>query len=280
MATYAIGDIQGCFDELIRLLDKIDFDSSRDQLWFVGDLVNRGPQSLAVVEFVRSLGDTAIVVLGNHDLHLLACAYVDKYSCGTKDTFQDVLDSSQVDELSAWLRHRPLIHRDRELGYTMVHAGIPPHWTPAEAVGYANEVENTLRGENFVEFFTQMYGNTPNSWDPELAGWDRVRLITNFFSRLRYYSPNGEMDFKYKGPVGSQPVDLIPWYELYRFPDETESIVFGHWSALHLSDKEMRKKRIFALDTGAVWGGTLTAMRLDDGQRFSVASNVALPIDD
>ncbi|MFP6682413.1 MAG: symmetrical bis(5'-nucleosyl)-tetraphosphatase [Gammaproteobacteria bacterium] len=280
MATYAIGDIQGCFDELIRLLDKIDFDSSRDQLWFVGDLVNRGPQSLAVVEFVRSLGDTAIVVLGNHDLHLLACAYVDKYSCGTKDTFQDVLDSSQVDKLSAWLRHRPLIHRDRELGYTMVHAGIPPHWTPAEAVGYANEVENTLRGENFVEFFTQMYGNTPNSWDSELAGWDRVRLITNFFSRLRYYSPNGEMDFKYKGPVGSQPVDLIPWYELYRFPDETESIVFGHWSALHLSDKEMRKKRIFALDTGAVWGGTLTAMRLDDGQRFSVASNVALPIDD
>ena len=280
MSTYAIGDIQGCFDELVRLLDQIDFNSSRDQLWFVGDLVNRGPQSLAVVEFVRDLGDSAIVVLGNHDLHLLACAYIDKYSCGAKDTFQDVLDSPHVNELSTWLRHRPLIHRDRELGYTMVHAGIPPHWTPAEAVGYANEVENALRGENFVEFFSRMYGNTPDSWDPELTGWDRITLITNFFSRLRYYSADGRMDFKHKGPVGSQPKELIPWYELYEFPDDQESIVFGHWSALHLSDEEMRKKRIFALDTGAVWGGSLTAMRLDDGQIFSVASNVALPIDD
>lgn len=280
MATYAIGDIQGCFDELIRLLDRIDFDASHDQLWFVGDLVNRGPKSLAVMEFVRDLGDTAIVVLGNHDLHLLACAYVDKYSCGSNDTFQDVLDSRQVDELSTWLRHRPLIHRDNELGYTMVHAGIPPQWTPLEAAAYAAEVETVLRGENYLEFFAHMYGNAPDSWNDDLTGWERVRLVTNFFTRLRYYANDGRMDFKYKGPVGTQPEDLTPWYELYRFPDESDAIVFGHWSALHLSENEMRKKRIFALDTGAVWGGTLTAMRLDDGHFFSVPSNVALPISD
>jgi bis(5'-nucleosyl)-tetraphosphatase (symmetrical) len=280
MATYAIGDIQGCFDELIRLLDRINFDASHDQLWFVGDLVNRGPKSLAVVEFVQGLGDTAIVVLGNHDLHLLACAYIDKYSPGNNDTFQEVLDSPRVDELSTWLRHQPLIHRDQALGYTMVHAGIPPQWTPAQAVLFGAEVETVLRSDNYLEFFTHMYGNTPDSWDSKLTGWERIRLITNFFTRLRYYASDGRMDFKHKGPVGSQPEALTPWYELYRFPDESNAIVFGHWSALHLSEKAMREKRIFALDTGAVWGGTLTAMRLEDGQFFNVPSSIAMPISD
>ncbi len=280
MATYAIGDIQGCFDELICLLDRVDFDASHDQLWLVGDLVNRGPKSLAVLEFIKALGDSAIVVLGNHDLHLLACQYIKKYSPGSNDTFQDVLDSPLVDELSTWLRRRPLIHRDQDLGYTMVHAGLPPQWTPLEAATYATEVETVLRGDDHVEFFAHMYGNAPDRWDTGLGGWERIRLITNFFTRLRYYTADGRMDFKYKGPVGSQPKTLTPWYDLYQFPDASDAIVFGHWSALQLSETEMRDKRIFALDTGAVWGGTLTAMRLEDGQVFSVPSSVALPITD
>jgi len=280
MATYAIGDIQGCFDELIRLLDRIDFDANRDQLWFVGDLVNRGPQSLAVVEFVRELGDSAVVVLGNHDLHLLVCAYIEKYSCGSNDTFQDVIDSPKADELLTWLRLRPLIHRDRELGYTMVHAGIPPQWTPTEAAGYAGEVETVLQSDDFAEFLAHMYGNSPNRWDNNLTGWDRIRIVTNYFTRLRYFAGDGRMNFKYKGPVGSQPKNLTPWYELYQFPDDSDSIVFGHWSALHLSAKHMQEKRIYALDTGAVWGGTLTAMRLEDRRFFSVPSSVTVPIAD
>ena len=280
MATYAIGDIQGCFDELVPLLDRIDFDSRRDCLWFTGDLVNRGPQSLSVVEFVRALGDAAIVVLGNHDLHLLACGYVEDFSPKRKDTFQDVLDSPDRDVLLTWFRHQPLIHRDPALGYTMVHAGIPPQWTPEDAVQYAAEVETVLRGEGFAEFLTRMYGNSPDRWDRELSGWKRIRLITNYFTRLRYCSADGRIDFKYKGPVDSQPEHLIPWYELYVSHDPVESIVFGHWSALHLSAREMREKRIYALDTGAVWGGKLTAMRLEDGEFFSVPSSVALPIGD
>ena len=278
MATYAIGDIQGCFDELVALLDRIDFDSSRDQLWFTGDLVNRGPRSLAVIEFVRELGDGAIVVLGNHDLHLLACGYVEDVSPKRKDTFHDVLDSPRRDELLTWIRRQRLIYRDPALGYTMVHAGIPPQWTLAEAEKYAVEVESVLHGEGFAKFFTRMYGNSPDLWDRKLSGWKRVRLITNYLTRLRYCSVDGRIDFQYKGPVGSQPEHLIPWYDLYVLPDAAESIVFGHWSALHLSEREMREKRIYALDTGAVWGGALTAMRLDDGQFFSVPSSIALPI--
>jgi len=219
MATYAIGDIQGCFDELVALLDKIDFDPTRDRLWFTGDLVNRGPKSLAVMEFVRDLGDNAIVVLGNHDLHLMACAFVDDFSPGSKDTFNDVLDAPNRDDLLTWLRRQPLIHRDPALRFTMVHAGIPPHWTPTEAVEYAAEVETILRGDSFRAFFAHMYGNSPDSWDPALSGWKRIRLITNLLTRLRYYSEDGRMDFKYKGPVGSQPQELVPWYELYAFPE-------------------------------------------------------------
>ncbi|MGR9090115.1 MAG: symmetrical bis(5'-nucleosyl)-tetraphosphatase [Gammaproteobacteria bacterium] len=280
MATYAIGDIQGCYNELIALLDRINFDSAVDQLWLVGDLVNRGPDSLAVVEFVRGLGDAAIVVLGNHDLHLLACAYVGRYSPGKKDTFADVLRSPHADELTDWLRRRPLLHRDRTLGYTMVHAGLPRHWSLEEAEAYAAEVTAVLRGANAVTFFENMYGDEPDNWDPALAGWARLRLITNYLTRLRYTSADGRINFKFKGPLGTQPKNLAPWYEFYELSDAGESIVFGHWSALHLSQKQMRRKRIFALDTGAVWGGTLTAMRLEDQKFFEVPSSVALPIND
>ena len=280
MATYAVGDIQGCYKELIALLDRVSFDPAVDRLWLVGDLVNRGPDSLAVVEFIRGLGDAAIVVLGNHDLHLLACAYVERYSPGKKDTFGDVLRSAHAEELTDWLRRRPLLHRDRTLGYTMVHAGLPRHWSLDEAEVYAAEVGAVLRGPGAMAFFENMYGDEPHIWDPALAGWERLRLITNYLTRLRYTSADGHINFKYKGPPGSQPKKLAPWYEYYELPDGRESIVFGHWSALHLSQKQMRKKRIFALDTGAVWGGTLTAMRLEDQEFFAVPSSVALPIRD
>jgi len=280
MATYALGDIQGCFEELKALLDRINFDSRHDQLWFTGDLVNRGPQSLAVIEFVRALGDAAIVVLGNHDLHLLACATIDRFSPGTRDTFNDVLNSPACDEHLTWLRHQRLFYRDPILGYTLVHAGIPPQWTLMDAAGYAAEVEFVLHSDDFTAFFDNMYGNSPDLWDRALSGWPRIRLVTNYLTRLRYCSREGRIDFKNKGPVGSQPDHLIPWYDLYVIPNDTESIVFGHWSALHLSARQMRDKRIYALDTGAVWGGTLTAMRLEDGRMFSVPSTVNLAIDD
>jgi len=280
MATYAIGDLQGCYDEFIALLERINFDPAHDQLWLTGDLVNRGPKSLQVLEYVRNLGDAAIVVLGNHDLHLLACACVDEYSPGSKDTFDDVLAAPDVTGLCDWLRCQPLLHRDKALGYTMVHAGIPHHWSLEDAAVYAGEVESVLRGKKSREFFAKMYGNKPNNWDPDLAGWDRLRLITNYFTRLRYTAHDGHINFKFKGPLGSQPDDLVPWYELYELPDDNEAILFGHWSALHLSFEQMREKQIFALDTGAVWGGTLTAMRLEDGAFFDVRSNVALPIKD
>jgi len=279
MATYAIGDIQGCYDELIALLDRVDFDPARDRLWFTGDLVNRGPKSLAVVEYVKALGDNAVVVLGNHDLHLLACAAVDRFTPGRKDTFDDVLESVQREELLRWLRTRPLFHRDGVLGYTLVHAGLPPQWSLADAATYAREVEAVLRDDDYAQFFEHMYGNSPDTWNDNLSGWKRLRLITNYLTRLRYTAADGHIDFQFKGPLGTQSSDLVPWYELYPLPD-SESIVFGHWSALHLSEAVMRKKRIFALDTGAVWGGTLTALRLEDGRFFAVPSTIALPIVD
>jgi bis(5'-nucleosyl)-tetraphosphatase (symmetrical) len=280
MATYAIGDIQGCFDEFVDLLDAIDFDRDTDTLWLVGDLVNRGPKSLAVLEYVRALGDAAITVLGNHDLHLLACAYIDKHKPGSNDTFQDVLQAPNCDSLLTWLRQQPLIHRDTDLGFTMVHAGIPPGWSPRVACDYAAEVETVLRGDQFKTFLDHMYGNAPDLWSDDLTGWSRIRLVTNLFTRLRYYYSDGRMDFKHKGPLGSQPHELTPWYELFRFPDNSESIVFGHWSALHLDEQAMHAMRIYPLDTGAVWGGRLTALRLDDRQFFSVPSKICLPIAD
>ena len=280
MATYAIGDIQGCYNELIRLLNRIAFDRNQDTLWLVGDLVNRGPNSLAVLEFVRDLGDAAVVVLGNHDLHLLACATIDKYSPGSNDTFQDVLEAPNCAELLTWLRQQPLVHRDPDLGFTMVHAGIPPQWSTVNALGYAAEVEAVLRGKNFNKFMAHMYGNSPDTWQEELSGWKRLRLITNLLTRLRYMASDERMDFKNKGPIGTQPKNLTPWYERYAFADRSESIVFGHWSALHLDEQAMHEMLIYPLDTGAVWGGTLTAMRLEDRQFFSVQSETTLPITD
>ena len=258
MAVYAIGDIQGCHDELCALLETIRFDPQKDRLWFVGDLVNRGPKSLETLRLVKSLGEGAVTVLGNHDLHLLALA-------SGNDRFQDSDDLNQVlqapdrDELSHWLRHRPLLHHDEHLGFMLIHAGLPPQWDLATAQQCAREVETVLRGPAHGEFFQQMYGNKPNRWDPALEGMDRLRFITNCFTRLRFVTRKGKLKLKLKGPPGGQKAKFIPWFLHPHRLTRNQRIVFGHWSTLGYNVAE----NTWALDTGCLWGGQLTALRID-----------------
>lgn len=266
MATYAIGDVQGCHDELLALLDEIRFDPGRDQVWFVGDLVNRGPQSLATLRTIRDLGEAAVSVLGNHDLHLLAVA-AGISRTKHRDTFGDVLGAPDRDELLHWLRHRPLLHRDRE--FYLIHAGLPPQWTMADAVELAREAETALRQDAHPELLWHMYGNRPDRWSETLAGWDRLRFIINCLTRLRFCSADGQADFKQKGRPGTQPAGLLPWFEAPGRRSAGARIVFGHWSTLgfHVS------QGAYCLDTGCLWGGELTALRLDgDFERTAVAN--------
>ena len=202
MAVYAIGDIQGCYDELQALLERLNFDPSHDRLWFVGDLVNRGPRSLDTLRFVSSLGHHAITVLGNHDLHLLALASGNN-RFKDSDHLNQVLEAPDRDELIHWLRHRPLLHHDEQLDFTMIHAGLPPQWDLATAKACAREVETVLQGPDYRDFFDRMYGNKPNRWDPTLSGMDRLRFITNCFTRLRFVTQKGKLKLKLKGsPLG------------------------------------------------------------------------------
>ena len=277
MATYAIGDLQGCYDELVALLECIRFKVDRDELWFVGDLVNRGPASLRTLRYVRELSDNSVVVLGNHDLHLLSCRYLSRMNPTKKDTTQEILDARDCDDLLDWLRAQKLAHHDPALSFAMVHAGLPPNWDIRQTIGLANEVEIKLRDDNFVELLDKMYGNEPTRWDSELHGWPRLRFIINALTRLRFSHTDGAIDMKYKGPLGSQPHELRPWFELNTRPSG-ERIVFGHWSSLRLATEDQQKYQVFPIDTGAVWGGSLTALRLEDFETFSVPSSVALPI--
>jgi bis(5'-nucleosyl)-tetraphosphatase (symmetrical) len=256
MAIYAIGDVQGCFAELQRLLDKIRFDPAADRLWFTGDLVNRGPQSLETLRFIRSLGDRAVTVLGNHDLHLLAVAHgVSRTK--RKDTFGDVLMAPDRDILLEWLRRRPLLFR--EGAFYLIHAGLPPQWSIDDAERYALEVESCLQGDRFIELFRHMYGDQPDLWAETLSGWDRLRFITNCFTRIRYCDRDGRMDFKEKGAPGTQPPHLTPWFKVPGRRSAGSQIVFGHWSTLGFyADDD-----VFGIDTGCLWGGELTALRLD-----------------
>jgi bis(5'-nucleosyl)-tetraphosphatase (symmetrical) len=258
VAVFAIGDVQGCHDDLMRLLERIDFDPAEDRLWFVGDLVNRGPASLQVLHFVRGLGDRAVCVLGNHDLHLLAVA------AGTarlrkNDTLDKVLAAPDRDEHLDWLRRRPMLHHDAALGYTLVHAGLPPQWDLALAQACAHELETALRGPDHAAFFRQMYGDEPRLWDPRLTGMDRLRFIVNCFTRLRYCTAAGELDLKPKGAPGTQPQGFLPWYEVPGRLSAGLHVLFGHWSTVG----EVRGHNAYALDSGCVWGGRLTAFRLD-----------------
>lgn len=268
MATYAIGDIQGCFNELRELLKHINFKPNRDHLWLTGDLVNRGPRSLDVLRFVKDLGDRAITVLGNHDLHLLAVAQGhEKYH--HKDTFEDVLQAPDRAILMDWLRSRPVLYHDAQLGFTLVHAGFPPQWDLALAQACAAEVEAALRGPHYSTYLEQMYGNEPAQWADNLRGWERLRFITNCFTRLRFCDAEGHLALEEKGAPGTAPPPLMPWFEVPGRHSATLNIVFGHWSTLG----PRTDQGIFPLDTGCLWGGALTAVRLDgpDRKRISLA---------
>lgn len=258
MAVFAIGDIQGCYRELRQLLDRIKFNPAEDTLWFTGDLVNRGPDSLEVLRFVKNLNARTVCVLGNHDLHLLALAAgVDKHK--PADTLNAVLTAPDRDELLHWLRHRPLLHHDEALGYTLIHAGLPPQWDLALATECARELEYVLRGRDYVEFFQHMYGDQPARWSPELKGIERLRFIVNCYTRLRFTSAEGDLDLARKGAPGSQPADLLPWFEVPGRKSAELHIVFGHWSTVG----EVKGHNVYPLDTGCVWGGRLSALRLD-----------------
>ncbi|HEY1990887.1 MAG TPA: symmetrical bis(5'-nucleosyl)-tetraphosphatase [Gammaproteobacteria bacterium] len=259
MAIFAIGDIQGCHDDLMRLLERIGYDSSQDRLWFAGDLVNRGPGSLAVLRFVKGLGDRAVSVLGNHDLHLLAVA-AGTSKLRKSDTLDRVLEAPDREELLHWLRHRPLLHHDPGLGYTLVHAGLPPQWDLEQAQACARELESVLRGPDYADFFRHMYGDEPNCWHPALSGMERLRFIVNCFTRLRFVGPAGELELKTKGLPGSQPQGYLPWYQVPGRRSEDLQLLFGHWSTV--GDIQAAHNAL-GLDTGCVWGGRLTALKLD-----------------
>lgn len=257
MAVYAVGDIQGCHDEFLALLDLIGFESARDRLWLVGDLVNRGPASLAVLRTVRALGDAATVVLGNHDLHLLALAS-GRHPRRGEPALDPVLRAPDRDELLGWLATRPLVHRDAKLGWSLLHAGLPPQWTLADAEREAREAERTL-SESPGDFFGHMYGNRPDLWSPSLAGYDRLRFTVNCLTRLRYVDAGGRTLLSLKGPLRDAPAGALPWFRHPARASRGERIVFGHWSALgYLFDDG-----ILSLDAGCVWGGSLCAARLD-----------------
>jgi bis(5'-nucleosyl)-tetraphosphatase (symmetrical) len=272
MSTYAIGDIQGCHLELLSLLDEINFNANKDRLWFTGDLVNRGPNSLETLRFVKQLEDRAITVLGNHDLHLLAIANGQPQYMHKKDTLEDILAAEDREELLTWLRQLPLLHQDKELGFTLIHAGLPPQWTLEQASAYALEVEKVLAGDNYLEYFANMYGNTPDIWSEDLKGWDRLRVITNYFTRLRYCDLSGRMEFKEKTSPGNQPTPYLPWFEIKNRFSRDQKLLFGHWAALRNYEIDYKLHNVYPLDTGCLWGGELTALRLEDEKWFSVPS--------
>lgn len=270
MATYALGDLQGCYDSVLALLEHIGFDAGHDRLWLTGDLVNRGPRSLEVLRLIHGLAERAVTVLGNHDLHLLAIAAGARKLDPADPSLAPVLAAPDRNVLLGWLRRRPLIHHDAVLGYTLLHAGLPPQWDLRRALSCAAEVERMLQQDDPAAFLATMYGDTPDQWRDDLAGWERVRFITNCLTRMRYCDGTGRLALHEKGPIGSQPSGLLPWFEVPARASRSERIIFGHWSTLRLSPAAMRACQVYPLDTGCCWGERLTAMRLEDQRFFSV----------
>ena len=263
MAIYAIGDIQGCYEDLIRLLKKLNFDTVNDKLWLVGDLVSRGPDSLNTLRYLMSLGDCLITVLGNHDLHMLA---VDAGFKTSKDPgLIEILNADDRRQLMDWLRHQPLIHHDETLDYTLVHAGIYPPWTLQQAQDNAHKLEHVLSSDNYHDFLEHMYGNEPDQWSNDLSSWDRLRFICNSFTRMRFCNEIGQLDLKTKGAIGTQAESFMPWYDIPQRKMGGQRIIFGHWSTLCLTENinDQQKHNAYAIDTGCVWGGKLTALRID-----------------
>lgn len=266
--TYAIGDVQGCYDELVELLDLIDFDPTTDRIWFTGDLVNRGPKSLDVIRCVVALGDAAITVLGNHDLSLIAAAagHRRQRKRANRDGIDEVLDAPDAAALVEWLRHRPLVHRARE--HLLVHAGVLPSWSADDVVARAREVEAALRGDAWRELCANMYGDEPNAWRESLAGYERLRLTINACTRMRFCSATGALDLSANGRAEDAPPGLTPWF---RVPDRAAAdtvVVCGHWAMLGL----YLTPSVLHIDSGCVWGGELTALRLEDRSVFQVPS--------
>jgi len=259
MAVYAIGDVQGCFDELLRLLDEIKFNPEADQVWLAGDLVNRGPKSAEVLRFAMRHPDSVRVVLGNHDLHLLANAAEVNQHHHKLDTLDQILNAPDCDEMIHWLRHQPLFYYDEKINFSMLHAGLPPQWSINEALTKAKEVEDVLQSDNWRDFFANMYGNKPKRWSDGISGWDRLRFITNCFTRLRYCHSDGSLALKFKGAPKDKPEEQTPWFEMPDRVTKNDRIVFGHWSTLGTG----RYGNVFSLDSGAVWGEQLTAVRID-----------------
>ena len=259
MATWAIGDLQGCYDVTQRLLEKLRFDPAADRLWFCGDLVNRGGQSAETLRLVHSLREVSHVVLGNHDLSLLAIGErtPDEQRKVNPD-LQGVLFADDARTLLDWLRTQELAHVDRGLGWMMVHAGLAPKWTTQLAEKHAREIEAKLRGDNYRKLLKNMYGDGPE-WSPRLNGPERDRAIINIFTRMRYCSPRGRIAFEHKGEPGSQPPGLYPWYSVPGHAPRDLRIVCGHWSTLGL----FIGHGVHAIDTGAVWSGKLSAIQLD-----------------
>jgi len=263
MAIYAIGDLQGCFTAFQRLIEFIRFDPAQDKLWLVGDLVNRGPDSLAILRYIRQAGDTMRIVLGNHDLHLLMVAAGISRN-HPSDTLQAILDAPDREELLHWLRQQKLFYS--EGSYAMVHAGLLPSWSIAQAAQLAAEVENALRQDDYSELFSCIYGNDPDYWLDDWSGFIRLRVIVNAMTRMRICTAEGKMNLYFKGALSAIPADYLPWFRVPHRASEHHTIVCGHWSALglHLSDN------VIALDSGCVWGGQLTAIRLEDRKIFQI----------
>lgn len=263
MAIYAIGDLQGCFTAFQRLIEFIRFDPAQDKLWLVGDLVNRGPDSLATLRYIRQAGDAIRIVLGNHDLHLLMVAAGISRN-HPSDTLQSILDAPDREELLHWLRQQKLFYS--EGSYAMVHAGLLPSWSIAQAAQLATEVENALRQDDYSEMFSFIYGNEPEYWFDDWSGFIRLRVIVNAMTRMRICTADGKMNLYFKGALSAIPADYLPWFRVPHRASEQHTIVCGHWSALglHLSDN------VIALDSGCVWGGQLTAIRLEDRKIFQI----------
>jgi bis(5'-nucleosyl)-tetraphosphatase (symmetrical) len=258
MTLYAIGDVQGCANALDALLDRIAFSRDTDRLWLAGDLVNRGPHSLRVLRTIMSLGDSVVTVLGNHDLHFLATA-ASVRPLRAQDTLAPILAADDRDMLIDWLRQRPLLHHDVASLRALVHAGIPPGWTLTDAERAAHEIEQMLRAASWRESLEDMYGDAPRQWRPDLSAAHRRRFGINALTRMRFCAPDGSLDFEHTGPPGSQPESLVPWFDHPLRATASVHIVFGHWAALGL----LQRQDITATDSGCVWGGALTAVPID-----------------
>ncbi|WP_100158786.1 bis(5'-nucleosyl)-tetraphosphatase (symmetrical) ApaH [Proteus columbae] len=268
MATYLIGDIHGCYHELRHLLDKVSFDPAQDTLWLTGDLVARGPDSLEVLRFVKSLGTSLKLVLGNHDLHLLGVfAKISRNK--PRDKLNNLLNAPDADELINWLRRQPVLQVDEDKKIIMAHAGITPQWDLETAKMCAREVEAILSSDSYPLFINSMYGDLPNNWSPELSGLARLRFSTNALTRMRYCFPNGQLDMICKDKPQDAPAPLKPWFDLPSQLPEGYSIIFGHWASL---EGKGTPDNIYALDTGCCWGGNLTCLRWEDKQYFTQSS--------